>query len=126
MIRRLFAVVLSALALSTLSVPALAVDVNKASQAELESIRGVGPAMSGRILEARKAGPFKDWADVVERVPGIGPGNAARLSQGGLTVAGAAYAGAPAAAPEKSAKAGKPTVEKTSERTGDKSAAPKS
>lgn len=122
MIRRLFAVVLSALALSTLSAPVLAVDLNKASQAELESVKGVGPALSGRILEARKAGPFKDWADVVERVPGIGPGNAARLSQGGLTVAGAAYTGAPATASDKSAKAGKPTGEKTA----DKSAAPKS
>jgi competence protein ComEA len=59
---------------------------------------------------------------VVERVPGIGPGNAARLSQGGLTVAGAAYAGAPAAAPDKPAKAGKPIGDKASER----SAAPKS
>ncbi len=66
-----------------------AVDVNKASQAELESVRGIGPGLSGKILKAREAGSFKNWGDLVERVGGIGPANAARFSQAGLTVAGA-------------------------------------
>lgn len=33
---------------------AAAVDVNKATAAELDSIKGIGPAMSGKILDERK------------------------------------------------------------------------
>lgn len=80
-----------------------AVDVNKASQSELESVKGIGPALSTKILDARKHAGFKDWGDFVERVAGIGPGNAARFSQAGLTVGGQAYVAS--AAPAKSAKA---------------------
>jgi competence protein ComEA len=104
MIRNLIAIVLAAFALSAFA----AVDVNKASQAELETVKGIGPGLSGKILEARKAGTFKNWPDMVERVSGVGPGNAARFSQAGLTVAGAAFDGSTvAAAPTKSAKAPK-------------------
>lgn len=70
-----------------------AVDVDQASQAELESVKGIGPRLSSKILDARKAQSFKDWGDFVERVQGVGPGNAAKLSSQGLTVAGQAYAG---------------------------------
>ena len=63
-----------------------AVDANKASQAELETVKGIGPGLSSKILDARKAGAFKDWNDLVEHVGGVGPGNAARFSQAGLTV----------------------------------------
>lgn len=70
-----------------------AVDVNKASQAELETVKGIGPGLSGRILEARHAAPFKNWDDLVERVGGMGPGSATKLSKAGLTVAGANYGG---------------------------------
>ena len=81
-----------------------AVDVNKADQAGLESIKGVGPSMSGKILEERKKGQFKDWNDLVERVQGVGEGNAAKFSAGGLTVNGTGFiAGAPA---ERGAKKG--------------------
>ncbi len=69
-----------------------ATDVNQASQAELESVKGIGPGLAGKIMKARETGTFKDWGDFVDRVPGVGPGNAARFSQAGLTVAGAAYA----------------------------------
>lgn len=68
-----------------------AVDVNRASRAELETVPGVGPSLSGKILEARKAGDFKNWTDLVDRVSGIGPGNAARLSKAGLTVGKEAF-----------------------------------
>ncbi len=79
--------------------PALAAtDANKASQAELESVKGIGPGLAGKILKAREAGTFKDWSDLVDRVAGVGPGNAARFSQAGLTVAGSAYAPQPAGA----------------------------
>jgi len=74
-----------------------AVDVNKATQAELETVKGIGPAISARILDERKKAPFKDWGDMVERVKGVGDGNAAKFSTAGLTVNGAAFSGAPAA-----------------------------
>lgn len=92
-------------ALAALSAQA-AVDVNKASQADLEAVRGVGPALSSKILEARKAGEFRHWDDLVSRVNGVGPASAARLSQAGLTVAGATYDGRVASPKPASAKGG--------------------
>lgn len=83
-----------------------AVDVNKATQAELESIKGIGPAMSGRLLDERKKSSFKDWDDLILRVKGLGPGNAAKMSEAGLTVNGGAFSGA-AAQPGKAAKPAK-------------------
>lgn len=76
-----------------------AVDINKANQADLESVKGIGPAMSAKILEERKKAPFKDWPDLIERVGGVGPGNAAKFSANGLTVNGSGFSGtgAPAA-----------------------------
>jgi competence protein ComEA len=81
-----------------------AVDANKASQAELETVKGIGPTLSTKILDARKAGAFKDWPDLVDRVGGIGPGNAARFSQAGLTVNDTAYSALPAAPADKPAR----------------------
>lgn len=82
-----------------------AVDVNKASQAELETVKGIGPGLSAKILKARETGAFKNWDDLVDRVSGVGPGNATRFSQAGLTVGGNTYDGAaPAAKGEKAAK----------------------
>lgn len=75
----------------TLAQP-LNLEVNQASQAELERLRGVGPQLSTRILSARGSGPFTDWDDMRSRVPGLGPVQAARLSGEGLTVAGASFA----------------------------------
>ena len=75
-----------------------AVDVNKASQAELESIKGIGPAIAGKMLAARKQSAFKDWPDLVARVNGVGESNAARFSAAGLTVNGAAFKAAAATA----------------------------
>jgi len=92
MIRMLIA----AAALAALSLAAqAAVDVNQATQAQLESIRGVGPAMSQRILDERRAGPFRDWTDLITRVRGVGEGSAVRLSAGGLTVGGQTYTALP-------------------------------
>src|SRR5450830_1777437 len=78
-----------------------AVDVNKATAAELDSIKGIGPAISTKILDERAKGSFKDWNDFIVRVKGVGEGNAAKFSTEGLTVGGASYKGmtaAPAAA----------------------------
>ena len=74
-----------------------AVDVNKATAAELDGIKGIGPGISTKILDERKKGNFKDWTDFIERVKGVGDGNAAKFSTEGLTVNGAGFKGAPAA-----------------------------
>jgi competence protein ComEA len=100
MIRHLIATLLTVFALNAFA----AVDVNQASRAELESVKGIGPGLSGKILEARKTGAFKNWDDLVVRVGGVGPGNAARLSNAGLTVGGAAWDGKATAAPARSSK----------------------
>jgi competence protein ComEA len=68
-----------------------AVDVNKASVAELDSIKGIGPALSSKILDERKRGNFKDWNDFIARITGVGEGNASRFSAEGLTVNGTAF-----------------------------------
>lgn len=83
---------LLALGLQLAQAQPLTLEVNQASQAELERLRGVGPQLSARILDARASGPFTDWDDLRNRVPGLGPVQATRLSGGGLTVAGAAFA----------------------------------
>jgi DNA polymerase III alpha subunit len=50
------------------------VDVNKADQAALDSVKGIGPVTSKAIVDERaKGGAFKDWADFESRVKGIGP-----------------------------------------------------
>lgn len=74
------------------------VDVNKADQAALDSVKGIGPVTSKAIVDERaKGGPFKDWADFESRVKGVGPKSSVKLSEAGLQVNGQAKSGAPAA-----------------------------
>jgi competence protein ComEA len=68
-----------------------AVDVNKATDAQLDSVKGIGPVTSKVIMTERKKGEFKDWQDFITRVKGIGETRAAKLSDEGLTVNGTAY-----------------------------------
>jgi len=93
MIQRILALLLSLFAAAAFA----AVDVNKANQADLESIKGIGPTIATKILDERKKGSFKDWNDMIDRVKGIGEKNASTFSADGLTVNGVAYAGAAAA-----------------------------
>jgi competence protein ComEA len=86
------------------------VDVNKADAAALDSVKGVGPAMSKTIIDERtKAGPFKDWADFQKRVKGVADKRATQLSKAGLQVNGQSKEGAPmtATAPKADMKAAK-------------------
>jgi len=71
------------------------VDINTADQATLESVKGIGTDLSGRILEERKKAFFTDWTDLMHRVKGVGANSAARFSAAGLTVNGMRYEGAP-------------------------------
>lgn len=70
-----------------------ATDVNQATEAELDGVKGLGPSSTGRILQARSQGPFKDWADFMARVKGIKAPTATKLSKEGLTVNAAPYPG---------------------------------
>jgi competence protein ComEA len=83
-----------------------AVDANDASLADLDSIKGIGPGTSAKIMEQRKSGKFKDWNDLIERVSGIGGKRAAQLSGEGLRVNGSPFSAST------SAKAGQPKAAK--------------
>ena len=49
-----------------------AVDINTATQAQLETLDGVGPAKAQAIIDYRKKnGPFKSTGDL-DKVPGFG------------------------------------------------------
>ncbi len=93
-----------------------AVDANKGSAADLDGLKGVGPAMSKRIIDARTQSAFKDWPDLMSRVKGVKDKKAAKLSAEGLTVNGESFKAASAAIKpakaEKVAKADKATAAK--------------
>lgn len=99
-----------------------AVDVNDASVADLDSIKGIGPGTSAKIVEQRKAAKFKDWNDLIQRVSGIGDKRAAKLSAEGLTVAGSPFKGAASNADAKSAP--KPAPQKAKAEAAGAQAAP--
>jgi len=106
----MFKKLLAFFAAMTVVVAFAAVDVNKATPAELDGIKGIGPAVSGKIIDERKKGNFKSWEDFIARVKGIGEVNAAKFSAEGLTVGGAGYKGAAAAPATKDDKAAKPAA----------------
>ena len=78
-----------------------AVDVNKATDAELDGLKGIGPVTTRLIIAERKKAEFKNWDDFITRVKGVGENSAAKFSAEGMTVNGASYQG-PASQPAKS------------------------
>jgi competence protein ComEA len=88
----MFKKVLAILAfLMSAAVAMAAVDANKATEAELDSVKGIGPGTSKLIINERKKGDFKDWNDFITRVKGVGEKRATNLSDAGLTVGGKPY-----------------------------------
>ena len=75
------------------------VDVNKADTAALDSVKGVGPAMSKQILDELANSKIKNGAYFQKRVKGVGDKRAAKLSTAGLVVAGKPMSGAPMGKP---------------------------
>jgi competence protein ComEA len=67
------------------------VDVNQASEADLDGVKGLGPATTRLILAERQKADFKSWADLISRVKGLGQNSAAKLSEAGLSVGGVSY-----------------------------------
>jgi competence protein ComEA len=116
----------AALALSLYMAASMAaVDANKANAAELDAIKGIGPGTSARIIEARKAGEFKNWDDLITRVKGVGQKNAKRFAENGMTVNGVGAEGiAEKAAPAKADKAAKEKKAKADTATAPAAAAP--
>jgi competence protein ComEA len=92
MLKKLLAILLMLFATMAMA----AVDVNKATEAELDGVKGIGPVTSKLIMSERKKGEFKSWEDFIERVKGVGEGKATKLSQEGLTVNGTSFKGAAA------------------------------
>jgi competence protein ComEA len=102
-----------------------AVDVNKATEAQLDGMKGIGPATSKTILAERKKGDFKDWQDFITRVKGVGEKKAEQFSKEGMTVNGEAYKTAAASTKDekKSAKEEKKAAKKEAKAEASKSAA---
>lgn len=120
MIKKLFLAVLALVA--AMHMAFAQVDVNKADAAALDSVKGVGPAMSKAIIDERAKGEFKDWADFQKRVKGVGEKRAAKLSEAGLQVNGKSKDGAPMTAASGASK-GK-TAGKAEAKTDEKAAKP--
>jgi competence protein ComEA len=99
----MFKKILVLLAMLYTALAMAAVDVNKATEAQLDSVKGIGPGTSKLIITERKKGDFKSWDDFITRVKGVGEKRAENLSEAGLTVGGAAYK--PAATAKKDDKA---------------------
>lgn len=63
------------------------VNVNSASQSELESIKGLGPSKARAIISEREDGGFyRDANDLQKRVRGIGMKSVEKMVDNGLTI----------------------------------------
>ena len=81
--------IVGTLACACLSVWAL--EINQANEAELDSIKGMGPAMTRKVLIARAEKPFANWKDLMLRVSGIGKAKAKDFSDQGVLVNGQSF-----------------------------------
>lgn len=79
---------LMAAGFSLLAMSAPALEVNQANVAELDSLKGMGPALSAKVLKAREQAPFQSWQDLMARSVGLGKAKAQQFSEQGLTVNG--------------------------------------
>ena len=78
-----FSVLVAVSALATAS----PVNVNTATQSELESIKGIGPSKAKTIIAERlDGGHFQDANDLQKRVRGIGMKSVEKMVDNGLTI----------------------------------------
>lgn len=68
-----------------------ALEINQANEAELDAIKGMGPAMTRKVLAARADKPFLNWKDLMSRVAGIGKAKAQQFSEQGVVVNGQSF-----------------------------------
>lgn len=67
--RKHYSLLIVVVSVALFAVPAFClIDINTASQSELESLPGIGPVYAGRIIEGR---PYRSISDIM-RVKGIG------------------------------------------------------
>ena len=63
------------------------INVNSATQSELESIKGIGPSKAKTIIAERlDGGHFQDANDLQKRVRGIGMRSVEKMVDNGLTI----------------------------------------
>lgn len=68
--------------------PGTMVDLNQATRAEIEAVRGVGVELAERVLSARAHGPFRNWGDARRRVKGLGKRAMAGFAEANFHIAG--------------------------------------
>lgn len=64
------------------------VDINRASEAELAAVEGVGPEIAGNIVREREENGAFSSVDDLKRVPGLNAGTLGLLKSGGQLVVG--------------------------------------
>jgi competence ComEA-like helix-hairpin-helix protein len=75
------------LAFASLGATASPINVNTATQSELESIKGIGPSKAKTIITERlDGGHFQDANDLQKRVRGIGMRSVEKMVDNGLTI----------------------------------------
>lgn len=67
------------------------VELNQASEIDLDGLKGFGPAITRQVLTERQKAPFKDWRDLRQRIKGLGHQKATQLSAQGAQVNGIPY-----------------------------------
>ena len=78
---------LTVLVSSAGAVHASPINVNTATQSELESIKGIGPSKAKTIIAERlDGGHFQDANDLQKRVRGIGMKSVEKMVDNGLTI----------------------------------------
>jgi competence protein ComEA len=64
-----------------------AVDVNTATEAQLQDLKGIGPSTARAIVKERTdRGPYKDADDLSSRVKGLGAKSLSKLEAQGLEI----------------------------------------
>lgn len=80
------------------------INVNTATQTELESIKGIGPAKAKTIIAERlDGGHFQDANDLQKRVRGIGMRSVEKMVDNGLTIEAPSSFGSPMDVPKRRA-----------------------
>jgi len=82
-----FSALLAVSSFGTTAVFASPINVNTATQTELESIKGIGPSKAKTIIAERlDGGHFQDANDLQKRVRGIGMKSVEKMVDNGLTI----------------------------------------